>query len=448
MNRWLLTIALFVICLSVTVNKASACNDSPWSSISPDYEYYENIPIGETACFSLDAGDPDGDIAEWEVDFGDGSTPESGYGSPPYELTHEYSNVGIYYPTLTVIDDGSPPCSASDSCEVYVVEVYEVYEGVWGHSMNEGPVFVCLCELVHLWAEIDPGDWYNWPDGEPTWYVYDQPSGADADITVDPSYDDEVDITNLALTGDYTIEAECGDSTSDITINVSLPPGCGFAGSHDSSIYWISPNDNYASETCTIFGSYNKVYATHYDVDFKYDSGKWVCEISNVVAQDRILVRYPFYLLPDHISVESAADVPCSYADFAKCDLDDTDLNDDEGPPYEVFWCYTAVIAHEEKHRCDWRYFYEDTLSEAIKTCERDCHSYIDCGDPDTVTCQAAKSSMLPTIQWFFSQALFETQDLFNNPNTALDDSEQRAYNAQYIYDHPISAALPEGCTP
>ncbi len=102
MNRHFLTIALVLVCLSLTVNKSSAWdNQPPWALISPDYEYYEYIPIGELACFSLDAGDPDGDIDEWEVDFDDGST-ESGWGDPPYEITYEYPVAYIYNPTLTV----------------------------------------------------------------------------------------------------------------------------------------------------------------------------------------------------------------------------------------------------------------------------------------------------------------------------------------------------------
>ena len=135
--------ALIVICLSLTVNKSSACNNPPWAVICPEYEYYEYIPIGEDACFSLDAGDLDGEIEEWEVDFDDGSTPESGYGSPPSEVTHEYSEAGIYEPTLTVWDDWGNP--GSDSCEVYVVEVDGVYEGEYG----TGPVFKCPGETVH-----------------------------------------------------------------------------------------------------------------------------------------------------------------------------------------------------------------------------------------------------------------------------------------------------------
>ncbi|MBA7526311.1 hypothetical protein ES705_18472 [subsurface metagenome] len=448
MNRWLLTIALIVICLSVTVNKASACNVSPWASICPVYKYYENIPVGEPARFALAAGDPDGDIAEWRVDFDDFSTPESGSGSPPSYVTHEYSNAGIYNPTLWVLDNGSSPCSAIDYCVVYVVKVYEVYEGVWNQGFNHGPVYLSLCQMAHLWALPYPGDWENWPDGEPTWDVYDQPSGANAKITVDPSYDDEVDITNLSFLGNYYIEADCGDSTDDITITAFLPSGCYIAGQHDSSVHWINPNDDYRSETIPTFGSYNKNYATQYDDDFKYSSGKWKCQISNVVAQDRILVRYPFSLLPDNVSVESAADVPCDEAEFAKYDLDDTNLADDVGPPYCKYWCYTAVIAHEECHREDWRGFYEQTLSEAITTLERDCFSYIDCGDPDTVTCQAAKTYWQLRIRQFFSLAFIQAATLFNNPDTTLDEAEQRAYNAQYIFDHPISAALPEGCTP
>jgi hypothetical protein len=35
-----------------------------------------------------------------------------------------------------------------------------------------------------------------------------------------------------------------------------------------------------------------------------------------------------------------------------------------------------------------------------------------------------------------------------NNPNTPLNEAEQRAYEVSYEYEHPISAALPGGCSP
>jgi hypothetical protein len=127
--------------------------------------------------------------------------------------------------------------------------------------------------------------------------------------------------------------------------------------------------------------------------------------------------------------------------------LDDPDLTDNQGPPYCKYWCYTAIIAHEEMHRADWRDFYGETLSDAITTCES-FQSNIDCGNPHTITCQAAKNYWQSTIQAFFAQAVFEAQDLYNNPDTELDEAEQRAYEIQYEFDHPISAALPEGCKP
>ncbi len=153
--------------------------------------------------------------------------------------------------------------------------------------------------------------------------------------------------------------------------------------------------------------------------------------------------------MPDHVSVESAFDVPCDEAEFAKFDLDDTDLTDDEGPPYCKYWCYTAAVVHEEKHRFDWRLFYEQKLTSAIAYLESSCQSNIDCGNPDTITCQAAESYWQLTIQQWFALAFTEAQGLMDNPDTTeLNEAEQRAYEVQYEIDHPISAALPEGCTP
>ncbi len=81
------------------------------------------------------------------------------------------------------------------------------------------------------------------------------------------------------------------------TSSVSLPAGCSNSGPHDSSVHWINPDDDYSSSTepsLPRVGLFNNMYATTKDVDFKYQNCTWVCEISNVIAKDRILVAPHF----------------------------------------------------------------------------------------------------------------------------------------------------------
>ncbi len=104
------------------------------------------------------------------------------------------------------------------------MEVDTVYEGDWG-TYNEGPVYVAVGGTVDLWAEPYPGDYENYPEDEPTWDIEQQPSGANATITVDPDWTDEVDVSGLTVPGDYVISAKCGsyDDGDDITIvNLSM----------------------------------------------------------------------------------------------------------------------------------------------------------------------------------------------------------------------------------
>ena len=230
------------------------------------------------------------------------------------------------------------------------------------------------------------------------------------------------------------------------TSTVSLPDGCGYAGPHDSSVHWINPDDDYVSWTCTVFGEFQRYFAT-YDVDFKYDDCTWVCEISNVQAKTRIAVRAPNSLLPDGVSVESASDVPCVDANCAKVDLNDDDLSDDNGAPRCKYWCYSAAVAHEEKHRFDWQTFYGDELSHAIALSES-CQSNIDCGDPNTISCQSAENYWQQWIGSAFAWAYINAAHEFNDPSTPLNEADQRAYEINYQIEQPISAALPEGCTP
>jgi PKD repeat protein len=68
------------------------------------------VPPGGTVTFNGDGvEDPDGDTLSFDWDFGDGSA----HGTDP-TTTHTYGNtVGSYTATLTVVDDGLPPMSAT-----------------------------------------------------------------------------------------------------------------------------------------------------------------------------------------------------------------------------------------------------------------------------------------------------------------------------------------------
>jgi hypothetical protein len=61
-------------------------------------------PLGVT--FTMTAADPDGAIASYTLNFGDGTTPLSGSGSPPSTATHNYAADGTYTARLTVTDNG------------------------------------------------------------------------------------------------------------------------------------------------------------------------------------------------------------------------------------------------------------------------------------------------------------------------------------------------------
>lgn len=229
------------------------------------------------------------------------------------------------------------------------------------------------------------------------------------------------------------------------TATVSLPTGCEYAGAHDSSVHWINPSDAYLSATVPPFGDFT-AYPVTYEDDFKYDSCKWVCEISDVNAETRIRVRDP-NSLAGMVSVSQASDIPCVDANLAKYDLDDTDLTDDIGAPRTKYWCYNATVAHEEKHRSDWKTFYGDELAIAIACCEL-CRSDIDCSDLNTITCQAAENKWKPWIQTYFTIAAEEAAAAYDDPNTPIDEEEVRAYLVNYGIEQPIPAALPGGCKP
>jgi len=228
-------------------------------------------------------------------------------------------------------------------------------------------------------------------------------------------------------------------------VNVVLPEGCNVGGSHDNSVHWIQPNDNIMSATCPLFGQLIMYEAT-YDVNFVYQDCSWRCQITNVKAETKMEVRCP-KCIPGKISVSSPADVRCYDANLAKTDLHDADLTDDTGAPRTKYWCYPATLAHEGQHRQDWQRFYAEELTSTIRECEN-ISVQIECGKADTLTCQNVLAAQRPRIIELFEQAWRNAEVKYDDPNTPLDEAEQRAYKVSALIEGPISAALPAGCKP
>ncbi|MDP2924880.1 MAG: PKD domain-containing protein, partial [Nanoarchaeota archaeon] len=84
-----------------TINVGS--NDPPTASLSAS-PLIGDAPL--TVGFSLNASDSDGYIANWILDYGDG-TSDSGNGNPPSTKFHTYANNGTYSAILSVFDNGN-----------------------------------------------------------------------------------------------------------------------------------------------------------------------------------------------------------------------------------------------------------------------------------------------------------------------------------------------------
>jgi hypothetical protein len=231
-----------------------------------------------------------------------------------------------------------------------------------------------------------------------------------------------------------------------------LPGGCEYAGAHDSSIHWTNPDDDYNAYPLGDWGYFDWWRAT-YEVDFKYEDCSWVCEINDVEAETRIKVSASNY--PGFISITQASDVPCGpnniEALLAKYDLNDSDLTDDEGAPLTKYWIYSAIVAHEEKHRTDWQNYYGASLSAAILTADGITEE-IDCDIPYTWYCESVKDYWMTGeagIHVLFDWAWDSAREEFDNPDTPLvDESDVRAYLVENAIEQPVSDALPSGCTP
>jgi len=332
---------------------------------------------------------------------------------------------------------------------------------------------VTLCGEKQFWADYDDYDhwtaggasedypedlllfyWYQTLSGNPEYGTWDnshnynninwQAPPCIGSVRIKDVVDDEPDEMDLTCPG--TGNTRNDSPTSDEkTTTVILPEGCEHAGPHDTSIHWPHPDDDYPSPTATPFGSFSFDAAT-YDVDFKYDNCSWVCEISDVNAKTTILVRDPA-TWPGHVSVSQASDVPCDDALLAKYDLTDNDLFDDHGAPRTKYWSYAATVAHEEKHRSDWKYYYTAPLTIAIVGADS-ISVEINCSEPTTTNCSSVESAWYNVIKSYFDEAWEDALRAFDDPDTELDEAEMWAYMISASIEGPIAADLPGGCSP
>jgi hypothetical protein len=69
-----------------------------------------NSVVAEPVSFrGTGSTDPDGDIASWSIDFGDGTTPASGTWAtdPPVEVSHDYGQLGCVCTVVLTVTDSA-----------------------------------------------------------------------------------------------------------------------------------------------------------------------------------------------------------------------------------------------------------------------------------------------------------------------------------------------------
>lgn len=291
---------------------------------------------------------------------------------------------------------------------------------------------------------------YSWNATGGTWDVDDEstfewtaPATPGQQFTITVTVDDVPNEMTDACPGSTRDDNPV--SISD-TLTVNLPAGCMTTTiGPPENVRWIKPPDeNYEDTECENFGSF-KYYPFVPDIEFRYSNGTWVCEIHNVEVKTRILVRAADSY-PNKIAITSEDDVSCGTdADTAIYDLTDNDLDDDEGAPLLMYWVYSAIVDHEEKHRSDWQGVYGPLLEAALASARAETVT-IDCSDPTTHTCNTAKTLKQATISTYFSDAYENAQDLFDDPDTELEEHEQRAYEVENAIEQPIADAIEDKC--
>lgn len=344
-----------------------------------------------------------------------------------------FSNISGNTATATFNTTGSLVISAKTSCQAGTVysSSFVVYTL---SSVSADRDTADLCEYVTFTANTTPAGYgsdtaWGAPDGDPS-------SGTGSTLQ-----------TRWRCKADnkYARGTLCNDGYRYDYVDIVLPSGCSEAGSHDSSTHWDHTTDTDVSSLGS-WGLFTPSHAT-YDFEFKYESCTWVCEISNLHAETEIQVLK--YNYPGYVSVLFASDVPCVDANLALSDLYDPNIYDDQGAPYSKYWSHTAVVAHEMTHRSDWVNYYGAEVTNAVSYCESVAVVTVNCSYPETTTCQSVKNGTAgQLVPLRFQFAWLQAWAQMNDPNTALNEAEQRAYLAEEAILSPIVGALPGGCTP
>jgi PKD repeat protein len=186
-----------------------------------DFSFSPSSPTtDDTVQFTDRSSDPDGEVVEWEWDFGDGSTSTS------RNPTHRYTRAGTYTVELTVTDDGGLTDTRS--------RTITVREANHAPTADAGPdQTVQVGETVQL-----DGSGSSDPDGDPLsfrWSFVERPSGSRAALS-NPTSIRTTFVPDLA--GRYVVELTVDDgrggSDTDIvmiTAEEAPPPTYEYEGS-------------------------------------------------------------------------------------------------------------------------------------------------------------------------------------------------------------------------
>jgi len=228
MNRRFLTGVVILACLTFSVGRVYAWNQTPIADINDsNTPYSQSVCVGETVVFDgSDSYDSDGYIVAWEwyvwvwIGYWEYVDTLSG------EITsYDFDGIaGEYYIDLWVQDNDDEWCLWEDAdwCYVDVVEVDNVVES---GTMDPGPLYVCPNDTVDLEAKPYPVG-ASFPTGEPNWTIESQPSDANASLT-DTSGSTTTTVDNLSVPGEYIVNARCccvdlGDSITITVVKVEI----------------------------------------------------------------------------------------------------------------------------------------------------------------------------------------------------------------------------------
>ena len=251
-----IAIGIPVVIYATTIHEVP--NEKPVAKISSQSIGYINLPMSFSASKSYD---PDGHIAIYVWDFGDGSTSAGKY------VNHTYMKVGNYTVKLTVYDNSGDSSSTSVRVEIRNYEERAITVSV--NSLINNPSEY-MGKKVHVLGVFGYGSNYSFylvnDSGAKGVRVYAEPGAARPNLI---DYGDKVEVVGRFTAYKNEMEIKVSNESGEYIAVIGHGGNIEYENVNDTT--WVNYNNSFVH----MISKVTKVYAS-----YKYEIGDIVVYIS------------------------------------------------------------------------------------------------------------------------------------------------------------------------